>query len=341
MNIDNLSKRVISFDVGIKNMAYCIFTVDSNILDIIEWKTINLMNDEDTIKKTDYLCTCENQTKRNGTYKICCKKATYKKNIGDDKTIPIQYYCEKHAKSNKSFVIPQKKYNSTSLNKLKIEELIELCQLHFLSIENVKKTKTNLFTLLNNFFKERSLEPIIHKKQKNANETDIISICRNMRRELDKIQDFQLITDVIIENQISTIAARMNTIQGMLVQYFIMKSECNNSINIEFISSSNKLKGLPIIPIENKNILMNNLNSEMNIKPKINKYKENKKDGQYHCRNFLYNNSQLSDWKYVLNTSKVDDYADCFLQGIWFIKNKGFFKENTDYRLHKEEYLHI
>ena len=166
MNIDNLTKRVISFDVGIKNMAYCIFTVNSNILDIIEWKTINLMNDEDTIKKDDYFCTCENQTKRNGIYKICSKKATYKKNIGDDKTIPIQYYCEKHARLNKSFVIPQKKYNSTSLNKLKIEELTELCQIHFISIENVKKTKTNLFTLLNIFFKERSLEPIIHKKQK-------------------------------------------------------------------------------------------------------------------------------------------------------------------------------
>ena len=50
---------------------------------------------------------------------------------------------------------------------------------------------------------------------------------------------FTDITHVVIENQLSPIANRMKTIQGMLAQYFIMIDE---NIDIQFISSSNKLK---------------------------------------------------------------------------------------------------
>ena len=45
---------------------------------------------------------------------------------------------------------------------------------------------------------------------------------------------------VIIENQIGPLAIRMKTIQGMIVQYFIMSNL--NVEHIEFISASNKLK---------------------------------------------------------------------------------------------------
>ena len=41
---------------------------------------------------------------------------------------------------------------------------------------------------------------------------------------MNKLPDIESITHVFIENQISPIANRMKTIQGMLAQYFIMKS---------------------------------------------------------------------------------------------------------------------
>ena len=49
---------------------------------------------------------------------------------------------------------------------------------------------------------------------------------------------YSKIDTVIIENQISTLASRMKTLQGMITQYFIMK----NIPQIEFISASCKLK---------------------------------------------------------------------------------------------------
>ena len=60
------------------------------------------------------------------------------------------------------------------------------------------------------------------------------SICKNFDKEFEGIN----IDCVIIENQISPLANKMKTIQGMIAQYFIM----NNTKTIEFISASNKLK---------------------------------------------------------------------------------------------------
>ena len=109
------------------------------------------------------------------------------------------------------------------------------------------------------------------------------------------------IDHVIIENQISPIANRMKTIQGMIVQYFIM-SEVNVD-NIEFISASNKLK-------------------DCDIKDKT-KYSDRKKLGITRCLEILnteyYSNNMI---EYFNKHNKKDDLADSFLQGIWFIKNK-------------------
>jgi len=68
---------------------------------------------------------------------------------------------------------------------------------------------------------------------------DLVSIGRNMKKEFQKILSFNDPKHVIVENQISPIATRMKSIQGMLAQYFIMQSD---DINIEFLSSAGKLK---------------------------------------------------------------------------------------------------
>ena len=52
-------KKLISFDVGIKNMAYCIFDIDlsNNPFSINEWKIMNMLESESQeITKT---CNCE------------------------------------------------------------------------------------------------------------------------------------------------------------------------------------------------------------------------------------------------------------------------------------------
>jgi len=357
--------KVISFDVGIKNMAYCILNVDENLpVKITEWKTVNLMNEEDSIKPIATTCSFNNKPKK-GVITKCTRHALYMKTVNLNPNPEILYFCDKHAKERCDYFIPDKSQKTGSLNKLNTEQLIELCQKYSIILSTEDQTKRKkLVGILSSFFKEKCFEVVKNKKQKNSKETDLISICRNMRRELNKIQDFETITHIIIENQISTLAARMNSIQGMLVQYFIMRKG-DEVINIDFISSSNKLKGLPTIEKEcllflSKKEKRTMLNSENNSQIQINeisvkhnenylveemekeeprnqtvnsKYKEHKKDGVYHCSMFLDNNTSLNEWKHVLVSKKKDDYADCFLQGVWYIKNNGFFKENTNYCL--------
>ena len=76
--------HIISFDVGIKNMAFCIF--DNTIKDslkIVDWKIINLMNEEDRVVQTTPKCSCSVKQplskKSSNIKKECGKKAKYYK----------------------------------------------------------------------------------------------------------------------------------------------------------------------------------------------------------------------------------------------------------------------
>ena len=139
------------------------------------------------------------------------------------------------------------------------------------------------------------------------------------------------ITHVVIENQISPIANRMKTIQGMLAQYFIM---INENIDICFVSSANKLKQFNDIELKNE-IIENKENTKTNsYKPKNNpNYKENKKDGIYFCNSILNSNEQYHNWKEHMLTKKKDDLADSFLQGLWYFKQRNIIYYADDLKI--------
>ena len=118
-----------------------------------------------------------------------------------------------------------------------------------------------------------------------------------------------------MENQISPLAGRMKTVQGMLAQYFIIRSP---NAYIEFVSSANKLKGFKLpsdkTAPSTETVLENAVISDKD------KYKTHKTDSIAICSQILDQTPGLSPWKYCLETPKKDDLADCFLQGIWWIK---------------------
>lgn len=274
-----IDMKFASFDVGIKNMAYCIFDCSGTRANIVEWNVINLMD-----KEVKHIC---NQTTKN---KICKKKAVYRKgNL---------FFCNKHAEKSDYF-LPNTKFSYTNLKKLKKDELILLGTSQLISFdvnENKDKILEDIFT----FYNSKSLEEISKKKQK-ASEVNLVVLGRKIKEEFNKIDNLQNLDKVVIENQISPIATRMKTIQGMLAQYFIMNYE---NIQIDFLASSGKLKGFAK--------MNENENSE---------YKQHKKDAIFYCRQFL-EKEEYKDWKFILDNDKKDDLADCFLQGIWYFNEK-------------------
>jgi len=314
--------KIISFDIGIKNMAYCILSTSSEpgsqTLVINDWNVLNLINEDPTaVHECTYIIPPK--TKK-GEPKQCCKKSKYSKNDA--------FFCDKHAKSVDRFLLPTKQTTTAYLKKQKIDDLIKLGNSLFLfsNIENLAhKKKAELFEIIDNFYKERCLEPIITKKAKNANDIDLIQIGKSMKQMLNAVPHIDEITHVVIENQISQIANRMKTIQGMLAQYFIMKNE---NIEIDFVSSANKLKQFKDIPTAN--IPRELVPTDGRTNPN---YKEHKRDGVFYCDKIIKANHTLAAWQDTLNTKKKDDLADCFLQGIWYLKHNNIILYAEDLKI--------
>lgn len=305
--------KTISFDIGIKNMAYCIFDCSTNI-DILDWKVLNL-NEENTITKETCNATLVG---RKQTNKICGKKAKYRK---DD-----QCYCETHAKASK-YLLPAKENQIANIKKQKVDDVLKWGNQHFLFLEkDVKRTKTNMIEEVQQYLNKNCLEKITYKKTKNASQVDLIVIGKSMKNMLDKVRILPDITHVIIENQISPIANRMKTIQGMLTQYFIMRNE---DCVIEFISSANKLKQFPSVHNENKKTKKQSDAQEMSIQNP--NYKEHKKDSIYYCSRIV--NTNFPNWNDALLTDKKDDLADAFLQGLWYFKNRNIITYADDLKI--------
>ncbi len=287
---------IISFDIGIKNLAYCIFTVSKDSVIIRDWNVINLLD----IGATPSVPVCNCQKAKSG---ICGKKASYL--FGEN------YYCNVHSK-NSGKLLPTKACSMPAIKKLKVDELTQFCANHFITIDP-KDKKNAVLEKVQAHFEKNTLKPIPKIKKTNANQLHLVDIGKRIKTNFDaKFAPFiKELTHVILENQISPIAGRMNTIQGMVAQYFIMTTE---KLIIDFISSAGKLKGLAINETTD--------------------YKTHKKDGIRFCTQFLESNPELSVFKSVLDASgKKDDLADCFLQGIYYFKKQNIINYSEDLKI--------
>jgi hypothetical protein len=274
--------QLISIDVGIKNLAYCILeknssadadahadadaVLDAHAYKIIKWDSINLCGDEPNCAQ-------------------CKNKASYTKNELN--------YCLTHAKKT-GFIIPTKDKSSSAIKKLKIENLILLANEYKITIDINDKKNVILKTVLD-FFDKNMMEKT---NKTSANSLDLVTIGISLKKEFDKILPLVNIEQVIIENQISPIANRMKTIQGMIAQYFIM---CGIPA-VTFVSSMNKLKAF----------------TESDNKGEKKEYKDRKKLGIDVTKGII---EKMKVWSpFFLQHKKKDDLADSFLQGIWFLQ---------------------
>jgi hypothetical protein len=257
---------LISFDIGIKNLAFCIFDTSSEKYKIHDWGVINLCGEK---------VKCCSKTKR-GT---CSKNASYIYNNN--------YYCGTHVKNCGSKLAPECYYKIIK-SKRPAKKYIKMLKTFLVSdridVDNL------CIECINN-------HPTKITKGPNASKIDLIDIGIAISKILPERLPLTSIKRVVIENQISPIANRMKTVQGMLAQFFIDR----NVTDIMFISSSNKLKGFDV--------------------PKKN-YKERKASGIKVTRDIIQENINCQNWleKFDKHTKK-DDLADSFLQGLWVINH--------------------
>lgn len=290
--IDN-TKYIISFDIGTKNLAYCICKyntnkqdISNNHIEIIDWDIINICESDN---KT---CNIDN----------CKSKVLYEKeNI---------YYCNKHAKKNNKYSILPKELKK--INKKKLDELKSITQKYMLDLSNNCKLKKDYINIIECFINSKYFNTV---QTNNAKNISLINLGINMKNKLDvllKKENYNISIDtVLIENQISPIASKMKTVQGMLSQYFIM----NNIYDIQFISSSNKLKGFDD---KKKTDDKQDVSNKSDISNKK-EYRSRKKLGIQIVESLLQKDN-IKWIDFFNNNKKKDDLSDSFLQALWFCK---------------------
>jgi hypothetical protein len=270
---------ILSIDVGIKNLALCLLSPAKKIL---LWEVLNVAT-EDTSPSPTQVVKCS----------LCKNNAKYRK--------METLYCLRHAKES-AFQLPTKDLLPAKLEKMKLPELkgvLDTYSLDGTSLEQTKKRKADYLAVIAGNLLDPLDEASSSAKKIKASEISLVEIARIMTTKLDRLLENHLamIDTVIIENQISPIATRMTSIQGMLTQYFIMKKPTQQ---IHYISAKNKLK-------------------EFNVEKEC--YADRKKSGIEVCRTHLADSSLCnSDWNdFFSKHKKKDDLADCYLQGVWYL----------------------
>ena len=278
--------KILSIDVGIKNLAFCLFdkSPTAEQFKVTKWDVVNLSEEE--FLKCGFVEPKVSLLEKNI---ICNKPAKFKKDG--------QCFCVKHSKKQQ-YHIPTSEQKPSFINKQKIAKLYEIADSYNIKYDP-KIKKNDLAILINEHIYKAYFETIESKK---ANEVDLFNIGVNIKNKFnDLFKDEGKIDYVIIENQIGPLAIRMKTIQGMIVQYFIMSNL--NVEHIEFISASNKLK-------------------DCDVKDKE-KYSDRKKLGIAKCLGVLTSDFRFNEHMAYFNShKKKDDLSDSFLQGLWFINNK-------------------
>ena len=207
--------NILSIDVGMKHLAYCVIKTNSKEeYEISDWNIINLCTDKVNPK-------CMTNTSK----KICNKESKYYKNDN--------YYCKLHAKKTE-FLIPTPNLKANNLKKMKMHELktISLNRKY----EMIKNSKKQDY--INKIAEDLSNNYLNFVEKIDSRQVDIVTFGKRIKTCFDEIVKKYNINCLLIENQIGPLALRMKMLQGMIIQHFI-EIDCET---IREISPSNKLK---------------------------------------------------------------------------------------------------
>jgi hypothetical protein len=279
---------ILSFDVGIIHLAYCLLEVDQNKnFKIVKWGLINLILDV-----LPNCIGCSNEQKYfcqfDKTYCFCNKhkskyeelRTKFDKNYVKNPTKDICLLCDKKS----SYHLDQEHY----------------CSEHYKRI-------------INKYQKETALCEI----QTNCTKISIDILKENMVHILDKL-DLLNVDKVVIENQPSLKNPKMKGIADNLYTYFLIRGKIDMKTiqNVTFFSPSNKLK-------TNIDEHLNKSTTDVSLSKTTNsteKYKLTKQLGIQYCLKLL---EGQKNWIDFLNSNKKkDDLADSFLQGVNYILTK-------------------
>jgi len=281
---------ILSFDVGIKNLAYSIskYNKENNTYKILEWDIINILKDEiDSQKKCDKCSKFAKYITKNDEYCFCQK---HKNLINLYKPFELKKY---ETKIDKCSVEKCNKIVKYTLNNKKI------CASHKVQLQKEYKECYNYLRLKNVNCKTYPIHDILLKIIKIFNE---------------KYLYFLLVDKVLIELQPVLRGPKMKTISNHIYSYFLINGVCNDNFKmntVSYINASNKLK-----------LFKDNENKDLT------QYKNRKKLAIENVNYFLKYINQKTFEKFFNDSKKKDDLADSLLQSLYYLESNYNFKIN-------------
>jgi len=284
--------KILSFDVGIKNLAYCLIQLDNGKYEIKKWGIINLI-EEDTNKKS-----CEKEN---------CKKPV---KWSSEKEGKVVYYCGIHKGMHSDLSENWEDEYITKTNKLQCATCSKTA--YYLAKDGTNYCATHKKSYLKKIENSHKLKAISKKKCNNFTTFDL---GKKMFNIMDGMKDFMKVDEVLIENQPTLKNPRMKAISSLAFSYFILRGitdgEKNDSNikNVRFISPSNKLK-----VNHDKTLDVLSKTEEGKV------YKMTKDLAKQYTRILL---KDEKEWLDHLDTyKKKDDMCDALLQGYHYLYTK-------------------
>ena len=294
--------KIVSWDIGIKNLAYCILEESNNIdipYKIYDWKVINLI--ENNNKCHGYI--------NNDKVIKCDNKITHKFNLLDK----CYHFCAIH-KNQYEKILTNNLNEINDINEInECEVLIKTTGLPCKKTAIAQYKNCNYCKTHCNYIKKKMNTSEIEKIKLNANKVPIETIKLNMINKLDSLPQLLDVDRVIIENQPALKNPKMKAISDTLYTWFLIRGlidKKNDSVinTVTFTSPSNKLK------VDNNNTIQ----LLSNTKNDVEKYKLTKELAVQYCNQLIINDN---DNRIFFNSiKKKDDLADAFLQGVYYIK---------------------
>jgi len=272
-----MTKTILSWDVGIVNLAYCLVEKTNNKeFKIKKWDIINLQERK----------RCEGKDRNNND---CTKKVIKYINIdGTDK-----YFCNTHAKS---YITTQSSRFSQCNNNEKcvhINKNNKLCNRK--AQMNIPSTQTKSSKSIS--YCKTHLKIYQTLKKIRPSKSSLQTLAKKLFAILDTVTEFKTMDEVLIENQPTLKNPTMKTIASLLFSYFILRG-CDD---VKFICPSNKLK-----VSKTANSKVKSQENERKI------YKMTKELGIKFCKELIKKDKENT--VFINKQKKQDDLCDAFLQ---------------------------
>jgi hypothetical protein len=288
--------KVLSWDVGIINLAYCLidYNKETKEYKIIDWDIINL-TDREKMKCTQ-----------------CNANPSFYQEFSDF------YYCKNHSKlANITPPSFESLFNNNTDDECIFEGKNGTCgkkSKYALNNNNYCNThaKSKYNSICNNY-------KLVKHTKKGIDKMSMDDFLLRLIKELDKRPLLLDCESVFIENQPTMKNPRMKTISVTLYNYYTIRGIIDKHISnsplkeVHFMAPSNKLK---LADNGDKAELVKVKNNDDDSKT----YKLTKALGVKYCLEMI---KHMPEWVTKFNShKKKDDLADCFLQGMYALINK-------------------